>query len=158
MLFIADSMFGKLTRWLRILGHDVKYYKSMDDNELLEKAKSETRVVLTRDLGLFRKAIKDGVKIVLVESETITRRLVELSRRFDLSLKMDLRISRCPKCNDSIISVSKEQMIEQIPKATSKYCNEFWKCIKCGQIYWRGSHWKKINKTLNEAKELLNLN
>ena len=36
MKFIADSMLGKLARWLRMLGHDVTYNVQLNDNELLE--------------------------------------------------------------------------------------------------------------------------
>ena len=36
MRFIADGMLGKLTRWLRMLGHDVTYYRALDDEKLVK--------------------------------------------------------------------------------------------------------------------------
>ncbi|MFQ6086405.1 MAG: Mut7-C RNAse domain-containing protein, partial [Candidatus Bathyarchaeia archaeon] len=31
----------------------------------------------------------------------------------------------------------------------------FWECPGCGKVYWRGSHWRRIGKTLSQAKEIL---
>ncbi|HKZ88424.1 MAG TPA: Mut7-C RNAse domain-containing protein [Candidatus Bathyarchaeia archaeon] len=46
MNFIIDSMLGKLTRWLRMMGHDAKYSTTLEDAELLVIAKNEPRVLL----------------------------------------------------------------------------------------------------------------
>ena len=151
--FITDGMLGKLTRWLRMLGHDVEYSKSLDDKELIERAKTENRILLTRDLKLYQQAIAQGANAFLVEGTTEARRLAQLSKRFNFKLKIDVLISRCPKCNTPIKPVSKEEVIDRIPKATALYYNEFWKCPSCEQTYWRGAHWKRIEKTLIEAKE-----
>ena len=40
-------------------------------------------------------------------------------------------------------------------KATSMYYDNFWKCPGCGQIYWQGTHWKRIEKTLDQAQSML---
>ncbi|MCK4436273.1 DUF5615 family PIN-like protein, partial [Candidatus Bathyarchaeota archaeon] len=53
MRFLADSMLGKLTRWLRMLGHDTTYANHLDDKTLAKMAKAEERVLLTRDLELY---------------------------------------------------------------------------------------------------------
>ena len=34
MKFLADGMLGKLTRWLRMLGQNVKYSVQLSDEEL----------------------------------------------------------------------------------------------------------------------------
>jgi uncharacterized protein with PIN domain len=153
--FITDGMLGKLTRWLRILGHDVHYYKSRDDKELVEMAKSEKRVLLTRDHKLYQQALTQGIEAVLVESRDRAEKLADLAKRFNIKLEVDLSVSRCPKCNTPIKAVSKEAVVDQIPEATSIYYNDFWKCPGCGQIYWQGAHWKGIEKTLEESKEKL---
>jgi uncharacterized protein with PIN domain len=153
--FITDGMLGKLTRWLRILGHDVHYYKSRDDKELVEMAKSEKRVLLTRDHMLYHQALTQRIEAVLDESRDRAEKLADLAKRFNIKLEVDLSVSRCPKCNTPIKAVSKESVLDQIPEATSTYYNDFWKCPGCGQIYWQGAHWKRIEKTLEEAKEKL---
>ena len=153
--FITDGMLGKLTRWLRILGHDVEYTGSMDDKELVQKTKKENRVLLTRDLELYKQAIAKGAEAFLVESPDQTANLSSLAKRFRFPLEVDVRASRCPKCNGKIKLVPKSSIADEIPLTTSSNYNEFWRCQICSQIYWRGAHWKRIDKTLDEAKRTL---
>ena len=155
MRFITDGMLGKLTRWLRMLGQDVKYLKSLEDEELIKIAKAESRIILTRDFKLYQQAMTQGSTAFLVEGSTEAEKLANLAKRFNISLEFDVTVSRCPKCNSRIKSASKEEVISKIPEATSSYYDEFWKCSGCGQVYWRGSHWKRIEKTLREAREAL---
>jgi len=153
--FITDGMLGKLTRWLRMLGQDVVYTGSMDDKELIQKAKKEKRILLTRDLELYQQAIGRGAEAFLVEGKTEAEKLANLAKRFGFKLEIDVEVSRCPKCNTRIKPVSKTDVVNKIPKTTSSYYNEFWVCPGCQQVYWRGAHWKKIEKTLAEARKTL---
>lgn len=155
MKFIADGMLGKLTRWLRMLGQDVEYSRSLNDEQLIKTAKAENRVLLTRDLKLYQLARKRGVDTTLVKSATEAEKLAGLARRFDFRLEIDVAVSRCPKCNTSIRPVSKDEIVDRVPEATSTYYDEFWECHGCGQVYWRGSHWMRIEKTLKEARQAL---
>ena len=155
MRFVADGMLGKLTRWLRMLGYDVEYFNMLDDDELIEVAKSERRILLTRDLRLYQKAPTRGVEAFLIEGKTRYEKLAELAKRYSLRLEIDTANSRCPQCNSNIREVQKEQVLDRIPQSTSRFYNDFWECINCGKIYWRGSHWKKIGKTLSQAKEIV---
>ncbi|UCD27021.1 MAG: Mut7-C RNAse domain-containing protein [Candidatus Bathyarchaeota archaeon] len=152
MKFIADGMLGKLTRWLRMLGHDVEYSRSDDDKKLIDKAKSEGRTLLTSDFNLYQQASTQNVDAVWLESSAGNEKLADLAVRFNFKLEIDVRISRCPKCNTRIKPVSKSLIIERVPKATSTYYKEFWECPKCEQVYWKGAHWKRIEQTLNEAR------
>jgi len=118
-------------------------------------AKTEGRILLTRDLKLYQQAMTRGVNAVLVEASTGPEKLADLARRFNLNLEIDVTISRCPKCNTEIRPVTKDMVIDKVPKTTSTYYNEFWECPGCGQVYWQGAHWKRIEKTLREAREAL---
>jgi len=148
-------MLGKLTRWLRMLGQDVEYSRSVEDKKLIEMAKKEQRTILTRDLKLYQQAMMQGVNAVLVEASTGAEKLADLARRFNFKLEIDVTVSRCPKCNTKIRPVPKDMVIDRVPKTTSTYYNEFWECPSCGQVYWQGAHWKRIEKTLEEAKTAL---
>ena len=148
-------MLGKLTRWLRMLGHDVHYYRAADDKKLIENTKSEKRILLTRDLELYQQALSQGLEAVLVDAKDESTKLADLANQFGFKLEIDLNVSRCPKCNTMLISVSKEVVIDQVPKSTFTYYNNFWKCLECGQVYWQGAHWKRIEKTLEEANSKL---
>jgi uncharacterized protein with PIN domain len=153
--FVTNGMLGKLTRWLRMLGHDVVYTGSMDDKELIQKAKKEQRILLTRDIELYQQAIGKGTEAFLVEGKTEAEELAQLAKRFRFKLEINVKISRCPKCNTRIKPVSKTDVINKIPKTTSSYYSEFWECPKCQQVYWQGAHWKRIEKTLMEARKTL---
>jgi len=153
--FLTDGMLGKLTRWLRMLGQDVEYTDSMADRALIQKANETNRILLTRDLQLFQRAIARGVEAFLIESTNEAENLASLAKRFKFKLEIDLKISRCPKCNAQIRSILKESIIDRIPETTSTHYNEFWECPNCKQIYWQGAHWKRIEETLREARKAL---
>jgi len=155
--FITDGMLGKLTRWLRMLGHDVEYYRAADDKKLVWLAESQKRVLLTSDQKLHQQMLKKGLDTLLVNVSDDAQRLAILAKRYSFKLIIDLNISRCPKCNSPIAKVTKQKVLDKIPKMTSTYYNDFWECISCGQVYWQGSHWKQIQTTLNEAIKKLNL-
>ncbi len=154
MRFLADGMLGKLTRWLRMLGCDVRYYNDLGDDELVKVAIEESRVLLTRDAQLFGRASKNNVQVYLVKSQTETGNLAEIAQQFNLKLEIDASNSRCPKCNAMLEPVPKGEVGDKVPQATMQMQNEFWKCAGCGQIYWHGSHWQKILRTLQDAKAL----
>jgi uncharacterized protein with PIN domain len=147
-------MLGKLTRWLRMLGQDVKYSNQSEDAELIAMAKEEHRILLTRDLELYQHAAAKGIDAFYVEGLTEAEKLAELAERFAFSLTIDLKRSRCPKCNTKIQVTPKETLAGKVEKNTLTYYDEFWKCPKCGKIYWQGAHWKGIRATLEEAKKI----
>jgi hypothetical protein len=153
--FLTDGMLGKLTRWLRMLGQDVEYMGSMADKTLIREAKKTNRVLLTRDLQLYRRAIARGAEAFLIESTNEAENLASLAKRFRFELEINLKVSRCPKCNTQIRSVQKASVIDRIPESTSTYYSEFWECPNCKQVYWQGAHWKRIRKTLEEARKAL---
>jgi len=156
--FIADGMLGKLTRWLRMLGHNVKYSNKLDDTQLIKIAKKEHRTLLTRDLELYQQATAKGVNALYLKGKTEAGKLAELAEKFKIKLEIDMATSRCPKCNTRIKPVSKETVADKVEKSTFQFYNNFWECPKCGQIYWQGAHWKRIRKTLEEAKKILEKN
>ncbi len=154
MNFIVDGMLGKLTRWLRMMGHDVEYSNKLDDAELMAIAKKENRVLLTRDLELYKRSIAKGIEAFYVEGMTESERLAELAQRFTIPLVIDLKSSRCPRCNGQLQSVPKEKVVNKVEKNTFLHYDKFWRCPRCGQVYWQGAHWEKILATLEEAEKL----
>lgn len=154
MKFIADGMLGKLTRWLRMLGHNVKYSNRLDDTKLMEIAKKERRILLTRDLELYQQAITKGIQAFFVEGRTEAEKLAKIAQKFGINLEIDMATSRCPKCNAKVKPIRKENVKGKVEDSTFNFYNEFWECPKCSQIYWQGAHWKRIRKTLETAREL----
>ena len=152
MKFLADGMLGKLTRWLRMLGQDVIYSVKFNDSELLELAKKEDRVLLTKDFELYKRAVNRGLDTYYIEGSTESERLAEVAQRYGLQLTINMDKSRCPLCNTPLRSALKEQLQSELKEKTFTYFEKFWKCPGCGQIYWQGAHWTQINRTLNIAQ------
>jgi uncharacterized protein with PIN domain len=138
--FLADGMLGKLTRWLRMLGQDVVYSVQFNDSELLDLAKNETRVLLTKDFELYKRAIIRGLDAYYVEGNTESERLAEVAKRYGLVLMIDMEDLHCPICNTQLKAEPKEQLQNELEKNTYIYYDKFWKCPNCGQIYWQGAH------------------
>ena len=155
MKFLADSMLGKLARWLRMLGHDVTYNIQLNDNDLLELAKKENRVLLTKDLELYKRANAKNLDALYLEGKSESERLAEVAKRYSLTLEIDMEKSHCPVCNTKLKATPKEQLSGEIEKNTFTYYDKFWKCPNCGQVYWQGAHWKQISSTLREAQAKL---
>lgn len=155
MKFIIDGMLGKVTRWLRILGYDVEYSNNLDDAKLIEIAKKEKRILLTRDLELYQQATAKGIDALYLEETFGSEKLARLAQRFKIRLEIDMEKSRCPKCNTPVKPVPKTNVAEKVEKSTYNYYDEFWECPECKQIYWQGAHWKRIRETLANAKKEL---
>jgi uncharacterized protein with PIN domain len=146
-------MLGKLARWLRMLGHDVRYSVELDDAQLLAVARKERRTLLTKDLALYQQATAKGIEALYTDGQTEGERLAEVAKRFGVELEIDMNVSRCPKCNTRVRPVPKETVAERVEDNTFSNYDEFWRCPKCSQIYWQGAHWTKIRKTLEMAKK-----
>jgi len=148
-------MLGKLTRWLRMLGHNVKYANNLDDKLLIKIVKTEKRTLLTRDVELYQQATSQHAEAFIVEGKNEAERLAALSKRFNLNLELNPNNSRCPKCNAKIRPAKKQEISDKLPSSTKTFYEEFWECPKCGKIYWQGAHWKRITETLKEAKKII---
>jgi len=151
--FLVDAMLGKLARWLRIMGHDSKYSTEMDDQELLLVAKTENRILLTKDLALSQQAKVKDVKTYYVRGNRESERLAELANLFNITLSIDLEKTRCPKCNTKLMKAPKQEIVNKVEKNTFKHYAQFWICPNCDKVYWEGVHWTKIRGTLKEAEE-----
>jgi uncharacterized protein with PIN domain len=148
-------MLGKLARWLRMMGHDVKYSNYFRDDELLSVAKNEKRILLTRDFALYQQAVSKNIEAFYVEGNTESERLSEIAHRFGIPLEIDLEVSRCPKCGHSLSPVNRDNVAGKVEKNTLLYYHEFWICLNCGSVYWQGAHWTNIRATIDEAKKKL---
>ncbi len=140
MLFIADAMLGKLARWLRILGFDTTYEPILQDDALLSKARAEGRVLLTKDTALYKRALRDGIRSLLI-TETENAAILREMAPF---LKDPSPGSRCPECNSPLIP----DHTGKSNSATALNATHRWLCPSCGKLYWHGSHWKGIRRTL----------
>ena len=158
MKFVVDGMLGGLARWLRILGHDVKYQSNATDNELLQTAQNEKMILLTRDVELAQRAKARKLSSLLVVGNTEEERLAQVARTFGISLDVSMATSRCPECGSFLKKTSKTDLPKSVPPTSLTVHDKFWKCTNCGKVYWIGSHWKQIQQTIGNAKKIAGSN
>jgi uncharacterized protein with PIN domain len=146
--FVLDVHLGKLAASVRMLGFDTLYRNDYDDQELAQISASEQRILLTRDKGLLmRSLVTFGYYVRATNPE---QQIVEVMRRYDLFNKV-LPFQRCIRCNGLLEPVEKEAIIDQLPQKTRIAIDEFHRCRECSQIYWRGSHYEKMQNFIEEV-------
>jgi uncharacterized protein with PIN domain len=150
MQFIADTMLGKLSRWLRLMGYDVLYKSDAEDSEIIANAKK--RIILTRDRTLFEKAKSEGLSALLIRSTDIKNQLLQLKEEAEIELQDTPKLSRCPLCNSEVESIEKENIRDKVPPKVFENL-EFWVCKNCQKIYWEGGHWKNIKETVKDLEK-----
>lgn len=151
--FVLDIHLGKLATSLRLLGFDTLYRNNYSDQELAQISADQARILLTRDRGLMmRSLVTYGYYVRETNPE---RQVVEVLRRYDL-FKSATPFHRCLRCNGLLTPADKETLLDQLPVKTQLYVQEFNRCQVCGQIYWQGSHYKKmqqfVERVLNSPK------
>lgn len=145
--FLLDAHLGRLTAYLRMLGFDCLYRNDYEDETLAEIAQSEGRILLSRDRRLLmRKAVTYGYCLRSLDS---LEQLSEVIQRFDLTLRI-APFHRCLRCNHPLEPVAKETVQDRLEPLTKLYFHEFQICPACRQIYWKGSHYEKLQKLVEE--------
>ncbi|WP_225317692.1 MULTISPECIES: Mut7-C RNAse domain-containing protein [Haloferax] len=146
---LLDVMLGKLATYLRMCGYDTAYAMDGDggdpgDEALLHRVSEEHRVLLTRDISLAEQAPRS----VLVAGRTPLDQLRELeSVGFIISLGEFP--ARCSACNGVIDVLEDGDSVPEYAPELSE--TTLWRCRDCGQVYWRGSHWRDVESRLNES-------
>ncbi|WP_246853687.1 Mut7-C ubiquitin/RNAse domain-containing protein [Rufibacter aurantiacus] len=139
--FVLDVHLGKLARYLRLLGFDTLYENHYDDQTIAQLAAKEQRIVLTRDIGLLKQ------KVVVwgywLRSQHLETQLAEVMKRFGLKSQTQ-PFTRCMACNGSIAEVPKESILPLLQPKTKAYFQEFYQCPICQRVYWKGSHYDKM--------------
>ncbi len=135
-LFAAADHLGKLARLMRILGFDVVFKGEGEE---------EGRIILTRKLpDLKMNRISLGY---MPRSDEPYSQLEEVLDYFNLREKIK-PLSRCPGCNSGLKPVAAEKIWDRLEPKTKKYYRKFKLCPSCDKIYWRGSHFRRLQKKL----------
>jgi uncharacterized protein len=141
--FVVDANLGQLARYLRLVGFDAIYQNNFTDTEVAQLSSQERRIVLTRDRALLRhKIITHGYFVRAVKPREQVR---EVLARLDL-YRAVRPFTRCLRCNGELEAVDKETVLEQLEPKTKQYYHHFRRCKSCGQAYWRGSHFDRMEQ------------
>jgi len=150
-VFVLDGHLGKLASYLRLLGFDALYRNDYDDNELAEISNVDERILLTRDRGLLkRKQVRQGY---CIRAKSPQKQVVEVLKRFDLAERIQ-PFSRCARCNGCLLPVAKTDVFDRLEPKTKLYYDDFRICKYCDQIYWKGSHFRRMESQLMALVEL----
>jgi uncharacterized protein with PIN domain len=148
--FIADDMVGRLAKWLRILGYDCTYHRSIDDGELVRIANAERRILLTRDAGIAESG--KAWRCIYIENESYREQLRQLFRLLPIGVRTGKTLSRCLICNETLKEIGKEEIRDKVPPFVLETQDRFLICQKCSKIYWRGTHNAQVEKALRELE------
>ena len=146
--FVADGHLGRLASYLRMLGFDTLYRSSYPDEEIARLSSSENRILLTRDRGLLkRNEVKRGYYLRATQP---AQQLIELLREFELAPAIT-PFRRCMHCNALLYATEKESIQHQLLPKTAKYFEEFYACPDCGRVYWKGSHYRRMERFIESV-------
>ena len=146
--FVLDVHLGRLARYLRLAGFDTLYDRAAGDDRLAELSRDEHRVLLTRDQGLLkRRVVTHGY---CVRSTAPSRQLAEVVSRFDLR-RLVRPFSRCTVCNGVLASAARSDVAAEVPERSREQFTEFLRCPTCRRIYWKGSHFPRLERILATA-------
>ena len=145
--FVLDCHLGRLAAYQRMLGLDTVYRNDFEDGELVQASVNEERVLLTRDRRLLmNKNVTAGQLLQSLEPEEQIR---EVIRRHGLK-KWIKPFQRCLRCNQPLLPVRKEEIMDRLQPLTRLYFEEFHICPACRQIYWKGSHYERMQNIIKE--------
>jgi uncharacterized protein len=150
MKFIVDNNVGRLARWLRALGYDTLFINPIDDGDLVEIARREGRIVLTKDTGIFRRRLiaSGEVRAIQVKGDGWRQQLEQVV--CELGLETSPHFTRCLECNTPLEARTHDEVQPHVPPFVHRTQEDFLACPNCGRHYWRGTHWRRMKRDLGE--------
>lgn len=149
-------MLGNLARKLRLMGYDTAYSSSIEDNDLIKKAKEENRIIISKDEQLIKSAYKQNISSIEI------KQIKEIDQTLEVIEKLRLKkciitaeTTRCPICNGVLNPVTPNSIMDKIPQKVFEKTKKFWCCSNCDKIYWEGTHIINMQKFVSEINERL---
>lgn len=149
--FLCDEMLINVAQWLRVAGYDTSLpIPGSPDRELVDQARTEQRWLVTADADLLEFACAPFYVLYLA-GRYDQARLKELTLRLDLDWCF-APFSRCKNCNTPLHPASEGEIQRFCPRVPEPGEHKVWACATCRQLYWEGSHVKRMRRKL----EILN--
>ncbi|MHC5039137.1 MAG: Mut7-C RNAse domain-containing protein [Planctomycetota bacterium] len=144
--FVLDTHLGRLASALRMVGFDALYRNDFRDEVLAQISQEEERILLTRDRGLLKRSrVTHGYWIRGIQ---VREQLKEVILRFDLERAL-APFRRCLRCNGLLQRVPKEAVADRLLPKTKLHFDTFRRCPDCDRVYWRGSHFQRMQRFLD---------
>ncbi|MDP8225542.1 MAG: Mut7-C RNAse domain-containing protein [Candidatus Lernaella stagnicola] len=149
-IFLADRTCGRLAKWLRLLGFDCEFASTAEIPALVQRAKRENRILLTKNSRLVPQA--DQISFLFLKSEITKEQLKQVLTECDLTIQCEAFLSICSICNEALDDIDKRDVRGLVPPFVYATRTTFRRCPGCGRIYWAGTH--KI-KMIDKLKQTL---
>jgi uncharacterized protein with PIN domain len=143
--FLCDEMLAALARWLRAAGYDAALVPpSAPDPQLIDQARAEQRVLVTRDRTLAAEA--KAIRAVLLPEGSLDDQAAALGR----ALRLDWRLAPFTRCmidNEPLRPATADE-IAAMPETSRNRPGPFRACPRCGRLFWPGSHVRRMAERL----------
>ncbi len=149
--FIADVHLGTLARNLRLLGFDTAWERDLDDATIIDRAVRERRIILTRDKGILKNgSVTHGYWLRATDPE---EQLDEIVHALDLAGSIE-PYARCMECNGELDDLARSEAARWVPLQVFLVYRDFRRCRCCGRVYWRGSHFRRLDAVVERVRSL----
>lgn len=142
MKFVLDRMLGRLAKWLRVLGYDAIYERDLEDGSVIRYVQ-QGYSVLTR--GNRFAGLRLG-GIVRLHHDRVEDQLLQLHAENRIQVDRKERFSRCIRCNEILVPVSKEEARKYVPEYVYHRHDSFRRCPGCNRFYWPGTHLDRMTR------------
>jgi uncharacterized protein with PIN domain len=124
--------------------------QDISDADLVARAEERNAIIITTDSFLLdRRPIAHGHVRAIWVPPTLT--IFEQLRLVRAELDLPEADSRCMRCGGELVQVDKESVKDRIPPRTYRWLDKFWTCTRCGQLFWHGTHWKRVTERLRAS-------
>ena len=86
-----------------------------------------------------------------IKSADPMEQIKDVIQHFSLQHSFD-PFTRCLYCNEILQKTEKKEVETQLLPKTKNDFSEFWKCPSCKKIYWKGSHYERMMKMIEELE------
>ena len=151
MRFLCDEMLARLARLLRAAGYDTYLAENGEaDRPMLQRARDEARVVLTRDRRLAAKAAPGAVLITADQA-------LDQARALTVVLPIDWNLAPFTRCvmDNAELRAATPAEVARMPPESRAGPGPFSACPACGRLYWPGSHVKRLSARLHDLAQIV---
>jgi uncharacterized protein with PIN domain len=148
--FLVPNTLWRLVRWLRCAGIDCASTEpGISAQAQVTRARVEGRTVITLSQKLALMCGPD-VPCHVLRSNNLRAQFADVLVHFGIQLSAAAFMQRCTKCNGLFRGLTPEQAAFHPQFATNPRipaAKQFWECIGCQKVVWRGSQYKRIKDT-----------
>lgn len=145
-------MLGRLSKWLRIMGMNCTYIRAGDDEQIVEKALEEGRILLSRDTRMLsRKRLGEHL---FVKSDHLERQLIQVLSAYRID-PIENAFRRCVRCNTRLEQATPDEAGDRVPYFVRQTQNQLAYCPACDRYFWGATHKSKMLRRLEQIKEAL---